>query len=486
MKAIVIGAGIAGIASSIRLAKKGYEVKVLEKNSYPGGKLSEIRLGNYRFDAGPSLFTMPHFVEELFLLCDEQPEHYFNYSRVEAACHYFYPDRTRMIAWSDRKKLLDEFHQKTGVDKVVLQGFLEHSAKLFDLTHELFMESPLNKLETYLKKPTFKALQHLGSLDLLKSMNEANEKRLGNDKMVQYFNRFATYNGSDPYQTPGVLNVIPHLEHGIGTFFPKGGMISITNSLVALAKRQGVKFEFESSVDQILLEADRVKGVRADGEILEADVVVSNSDIYPCYDQLLQKEIPKRIKKAERSSSAIIFYWGIKKRFSELGLHNIFFSGDYRKEFDVMFREHGMYEDPTIYIHISSKQEANDAPDNSENWFVMVNAPANRSQDWDKLLEVTRERVLKRLSSELRVTIEELIEEEDYLDPRRIESKTSSYMGSLYGTSSNDKMSAFLRHPNYRSRFKGLYFCGGSVHPGGGIPLCLLSAKIATDEVPEA
>lgn len=484
MKTVIIGSGIAGIASSIRLALKGYECLVLEKNEYPGGKLSQVQLGDYRFDAGPSLFTLPYLVTELFELAGKDTDEHFKYDQVEAACHYFYPDGTRMTAWADRSKLIKEFSEKTGVSPEKLEAQLKHSAKLYELTQKLFMESPLNRLSTYLRKDAFKALMNLGSLDLLKTMNQANQDRLENEKMVQYFNRFATYNGSDPYQTPGVLNVIPHLEHGIGTYFPKGGMISITNSLVSLAKSLGVKFEFGRRVEHIICEAKRVTGVQCADRNYDADIVVSNADVYPSYDKLLRQKVPSRIKKAERSSSAVIFYWGIKNEFGELGLHNIFFSSNYEKEFEYIFKRFELFEDPTIYVNISSKFEKADAPKGSENWFVMVNVPANKGQDWDKLIKETRDRCINKLSKELEVDLEALIEEEDYLDPRRIESKTSSFMGSLYGTSSNDRMSAFLRHSNKSSSYSNLYFAGGSVHPGGGVPLCLLSAKIVADEIP--
>ena len=194
---------------------------------------------------------------------------------------------------------------------------------------------------------------------------------------------------------------------------------------------------------------------------------------------------PKPIKtlSQERSSSAIVFYWGIRKEFKELDLHNIFFAEDYKAEFEAIFEQKTMYKDPTIYINISSKICKEDAPNQSENWFVMVNAPANIGQNWDELVANTKKNVIEKLNAHFKMDIESLIECEEILDPRTIESKTSSYQGSLYGTSSNSKFSAFLRHPNFKKNIKGLYFVGGSVHPGGGIPLCLLSAKIATNHV---
>jgi phytoene dehydrogenase-like protein len=189
----------------------------------------------------------------------------------------------------------------------------------------------------------------------------------------------------------------------------------------------------------------------------------------------------KKILKQERSSSAVIFYWGIKKEFSQLQLHNIFFSKDYKKEFDDIFIAKKITTDHTIYINITSKVESSQAPSGKENWFVMVNAPTNIGQDWEQIKNDLKRNVLKKLSDILKEDVEGLIEVEQTLDPILIEQQTASYMGSLYGTSSNSKLAAFFRNANFTNAIKGLYFCGGSVHPGGGIPLCLQSAKIVSE-----
>jgi len=178
----------------------------------------------------------------------------------------------------------------------------------------------------------------------------------------------------------------------------------------------------------------------------------------------------------------LIFYWGIKQSFPQLDLHNIFFSENYKEEFDTLFQKKNVSNDPTVYINITSKKLSSDAPENSENWFVMINVPSNSGQNWDDIRTTARQNILSKLSRILKTDIESLIEEEEYLDPIRIEAKTSSHAGALYGASSNDRMAAFFRHPNF-SKVKGLYFAGGSVHPGGGIPLCLLSAKIVGELV---
>ena len=262
-------------------------------------------------------------------------------------------------------------------------------------------------------------------------------------------------------------------------------MIEITRSLHELAKRKGVKFHFGNQVERIIVENGNATGIIINGNKVKADVIISNMDIHPTYKKLLPKEKhPESILKSEPSSSALIFYWGIKKQFKELDLHNIFFSENYKKEFDAI-AEGKIYSDPSIYINISSKFNASDAAEHGENWFTMMNVPYNNGQDWDELIEEARQSMIQKINKILGVDIEAMIVAEDILDPRKIELRTASFAGALYGTASNDRMAAFKRHANFSSRIKNLYFCGGSVHPGGGIPLCLLSAKIVSELIAE-
>jgi phytoene desaturase len=302
---------------------------------------------------------------------------------------------------------------------------------------------------------------------------------------VQLFNRYATYNGSNPYQAPGMLSVIPHLEYNEGVYYPSGGMTSIADALYRLALNKGVQFYFDAPVQQILHTDRKAHGVIVNNESHFADVVVSNMDVYFTYKKLLNNEArAKQILKQERSSSAFIFYWGINKTFPQLGLHNIFFSKKYKEEFDHIFRLKKIYNDPTVYINITSKCEPGiQAPQGKENWFVMVNAPANVGQYTAEWQEQLKQNILLKLSRLLQTDIARLIEVEEILSPILIEANTASYMGSLYGTSSNSRMAAFLRHPNFSNKIKRLYFVGGSVHPGGGIPLCLRSAKVMSEIV---
>ena len=484
-KAIIIGAGVAGLASAIRLAVQGMAVTVFEKNSYPGGKLSEFELKGYRFDAGPSLFTQPQNIEDLFVLAGEPMEEYFQYKSLSVSCNYFYEDGKVINAYTDLDLFEKELVTKAGEAAGSLSAYLKQSEKIYNHIGNVFLNYSLHKIRTLWQAPVLPALAATRWAYLFRSMHQVNKVHFKNPETVQLFNRYATYNGSNPYQAPGMLSLIPHLEHNEGVFYPKGGMISITNALYRLALKKGVQFQFDSAVDRIIRMGKKVMGVVVHDANIFADIVVSNMDIYFTYKQLLNDPLKaKKIMRQERSSSAMVFYWGMKKEFTQLGLHNIFFAKDYQAEFDHLFRLKNIYEDPTVYINITSKCEPGlHAPNGKENWFVMVNAPANVGQDWEVYREKYRSAIIQKLNRILQTDLEPLIAVEKMMDPVLIESKTASYMGSLYGTSSNSKMAAFLRHPNFTDAIKGLYFVGGSVHPGGGIPLCFKSAKIMSEIV---
>lgn len=482
MKIVIVGSGIAGLASAVRLQAMGFKVTVLEANAYFGGKLTEFTQQGFRFDAGPSLFTLPQLVLELYDIA-KQNKNSFEYLQLEKACNYFYEDGTRFTAYHQPEKMANELNQKLGITnpKPFFQ-YLKNAEFRYKTTTPIFIESSLHKVKNFLNLATLKGILSIPKLDLFNSMNHENEQIFADKRLVQYFNRFATYNGSNPYQSPALLNMIPHLESNIGTFFPKNGMHQISQSIYQLALGLGVKFEFNKKATEIVLNQNnnQVQGVKVGEEFYEADIVLSNMDIYPTYKKLLpQVKHPEKILVQEKSSSALIFYWGINKQFAELDLHNILFTENYQAEFDCIFNKKTIYSDPTIYINITSKYKPDDAPASCENWFLMINTPNNQGQNWDELIAEARKNIVSKLNRLLKTDIEKYIVTENILDPRSIESKTSSHLGALYGNASNNRYAAFLRHKNFSSDVKGLYFCGGSVHPGGGIPLCLNSAKIA-------
>ncbi|NBC57015.1 MAG: phytoene desaturase [Bacteroidetes bacterium] len=483
-KAIVIGAGIAGLASALRLRHQGYEVDVFEKNTYTGGKIHAIQLGDYRFDLGPSLFTLPELVDELFKLFDEDPRNHFNYIQKETICNYFWEDGTSFSASANRDRFVKEASQFFEESEETIRNYLKRSQRKYELTSPVFLEKSLHKSKSFFNLETLKALSSAHKLDLNQSLDQVNHKSFSNEKLIQFFNRFATYNGSSPFKTPGIMSMIPHLEMQLGTYLPKKGMHDISQSLTRLAQKVGIRFHLNAPVDELMTENKTVKAIKAKGKIYNADTVVCNMDVYTAYNTILKNAPkPEKTLKQERSSSALIFYWGINKEFKPLDLHNILFSENYKKEFEHIFDKKYFYEDPTVYINITSKHIKNDAPRGSENWFTMVNAPTHEGQDWKAQTTYIREKIINKINRNLKTNIENHIEVEKVLTPKDIEKETASFQGSLYGTSSNNKFSAFLRHPNFSKSYSNLFFCGGSVHPGGGIPLCLMSAKIIAKHI---
>ncbi|HCS21231.1 MAG TPA: phytoene desaturase [Bacteroidetes bacterium] len=480
----VIGAGLSGLAVAARLAAKGKPVHVFEQNAYFGGKATIREQGEFLFDTGPSLFTLPAYVDEVFEACGKGPRDYYHYKELKTLCHYFYEDGLFLKATADKELFGRELENNTKDKAGSLYGFLAHAAEIHRLTEPVFLRKSLHVWKNYLSEDTLRGLLGFSKIDAFASMETVIRRYFKDERVIQLFCRYATYNGSNPYKAPGTLNVIPHLEFGLGAFMPEGGIHAIPKALYALCRDMGVEFTFNARVEGIETKGKKVSGIRVNGSFYPADCVVSNADIWPTYRILMPAEkAPEKTLAQERSSSAFIFYWGMDKEFPELDVHNIFFSQDYKKEFASLFDDLAIAEDPTVYVHISSKICPEHAPKGGENWFVMVNAPQHSGQDWEELKETLRTRILTKLERILNKNLSPHIVNESVLSPADIESQTSSYRGSLYGTSSNNRFAAFLRHPNFSTEIKGLYFCGGSVHPGGGIPLVMASARIVGEMV---
>jgi phytoene desaturase len=425
---------------------------------------------------------MPELLIDLFKISNRDINKYIKYKKIEIGCKYFWEDGKYINAFSNKKKLIKEISSKLNTNENKLRKYLNKSKFKFELTRKIFLESSLHKLSTYFSIDALKGIISFFKLDMTMSLNKLNSKNFNNKKLVQLFNRFATYNGSNPYKTSGIMSMIQHLEHDLGVFMPTNGLSDISKSIFILANDLGVKFHFNSSVDEIIIDDKKAIGVKSQNKKHLAEIIISNMDINLTYERLLPSiKKPHYLKKYEPSSSAIVFYWNINNTFKEIDLHNIIFSNNDAKEFDSIFNKKTVYEDPTIYICPTSKVVKNDAPKNCENWFILINSPYDSGQNWDEIKDTLRRNIIRKINKTLNIKIEKHILTEEVFTPKDIEIKTLSQYGSLYGSSSNSLMSAFLRHPNFSRKIKNLYFCGGSVHPGGGIPLCLNSAKIVSE-----
>lgn len=486
----IVGAGLGGLSAAVHLAAAGHEVSVYEKQSGPGGKAFTEKQGDYRFDTGPSLVTMPEVFDRLFAVAGKRRADYLHFIPLNPICRYFFDDGSRFEAPPGPETFTAEARRIFGEPPEHLEHYFGYSRRIYEITHRLFLERSLHEGSTYRSADFRRSLFRIGQIDALRTMDRAHRRFFDDPRLVQLFDRYATYNGSSPYRTPATLNIIPHVEYAFGGYAVDGGIYAIPTAIERLAKEVGVRLHYGVTVEAIEYDDTnrhkQVRGLCVNGSSIPFDVVVSNADVSPTYERLLndpQAPLLRRYRSLEPSSSGLVFYWGMNRRFPELGVNNIFFSGDYGREFEEIFDQGTCPTDPTVYVNITSKVTPGDAPSGGENWFVLVNAPASHGQNWETETAHARRAVLRRLGRALGGDIGSCIEVESTLTPPEIEARTDSRMGSLYGIASNTKLAAFLRHPNRSTRYRGLYLVGGSAHPGGGMPLVILGGKIVADLV---
>ena len=482
----VIGGGVAGLAAAARLAAQGYRVDLLEAASEPGGKMRDYQAEGFRFDGGPSLFTLPEVMEQLFADCGKKMSDYVTYDRLELVTRYFYPDGTQVNAWSSPERLASELEQKIGEPAAQVLAFLKRAAYMYRITASVFIERSLHDWRNLLRLSTFLRLFAIPRLGIFTSMYHFQKRWLRHERSLQLFGRFATYNGSDPYRAPGTLSMIAHVEQERGAFYPHGGMVALRDALHQLAIDLGVHIRVNTRADRFWIHEKRLKGLLLGAEREIYPIVVCANDILQVQRQQMPRKYSlKRFLSQELSTSAVVFHWAVRGSFPQLDLHNVFFSTHYRREFQHLQRGEIDF-DPTWYVYISSKKNPADAPSGFENWFVMANVPAQRDLPWEALVERLREEAFDRLSKALGIDLKSLVNEQRVITPLEMERATGAVGGALYGPASNSRWSAFLRQANRDQRIKGLFYCGGTVHPGGGIPLCLHSAAITADLVARA
>ncbi|MBM7097220.1 phytoene desaturase [Bacillus sp. H-16] len=480
----VIGGGLGGLAASIRLQSRGHQVLLFEKNDHTGGKLHDVRLGTYTFDFGPNTITMPHVFQNVLQEAGESPDDYFTFERLTTHTKNAFPDGSSFCFSSDPERMEEEL---AGLDLKSAKGYrsyLKEVSHLYELADTHFLKRTFSSWKDYMSLPLAKALM---SVKPLRSLDAFHRQFFSDGRIVQAFNRYATYIGSSPYRSPATFALIGHLELNDGVYYTKGGNVEIAKGLTKAARKLGVTILTGTEIERIETSSHRVTGVvTKEDHFYKADGAVMNGDLLTQVPSLLDERVRPGLsnKKMERFSpsvSAFVMMVAVRKRF-DLHHHHVFFNDDYKGEFESIFTHQSFAKDPTIYICTSSKTDPMRSPD-GDNLFILVNAPpltkeglmTSDTKEYETL-------IFDRLKGR-GIDIQPFLESKKTVTPKDIANRFYAYRGSLYGIASNRRSDTFLRPYNQSADLSNLFFAGGSTHPGGGSPMVILSGMNAADSL---
>ena len=482
---VVIGSGVGGLVAAARLAHAGHHVDVFEQAPTIGGKLNHIEHSGCSFETGPTLVTMPFVLEGFFASIGMSMADTLVLDRVDPACHYRWSDGSRLDLPFDLDAIPDAVNALAPGDGDAVRQYLNDARELYELTRDIFIFSEFDGFIELMKPANARLLRHLPKLRLGSTLHDVHRKRFRDPRIVQLFDRFATYNGSSPYRAPATLMVIPWVEMGLGSWYPRGGMYAIVEALGKAARTCGAIIHTATGVQRILHHRGKVVGVELhDGTIVDADHVVSNADVHVTRHHLLG--IPQS-EPTNLSTSGLVILAAVERANRGMAHHNVFFADDYRREFSALERSTHPDDQATVYISRSVHADPSRAADGLENWFILVNAPPrgvarhlnnNEASVWSGVEQDRAQCVLNRITA---FTDAPHVRSMQIRTPDTMAHEWSAYRGALYGASSNSMLSAFLRPRQRSTDVRNLWYVGGSAHPGGGIPLVATSGMIAAD-----
>ncbi len=485
-RVVVVGAGLGGLAAAIRCATAGYQTTLIESRDQVGGKLNIIRDQGFVWDIGPSLLTMPWVIDDLLQQTGSSLAEELDVVPLASACRYVWPDGSIFDAWTSFPAMLQSIERIEPRDVSNFLRFMAYAERMWSLTADTFLYSVFRGWRSLLDWRLLRDARHL---DGFRTMHRAVESFFVSPKMQQVMNRFATYNGSSPYRTPATFNLIAWAEFGLGAYYPRGGMYRIAEVLHAAALRVGVDIRLDTAVTRIAHQRGRVIGVHTRcGAFYPADAVVSNVDPQVTLAHMVDggARRARALKKRELSCSGFVILWGLNTRYDLLDHHTIFFSPDYRAEFADTDAGR-LHDTPTVYLNHTVAYDANHAPPGGQNIFVLVNVPPlpQSAIDWSQVAETYAQRIAERLEEAGLTDLRKHIVVQKIITPVELERMYGAPGGAIYGLASNAITSAFVRPTQHDTRVAGLFYCGGGTHPGGGIPLALLSGKHAAQLVKE-
>jgi phytoene desaturase len=481
---VIVGGGLGGLSAAIHLAARGRRVVLCEKNERVGGKLNIVAEEGYAFDTGPSLLTMPWVLRELFAVAGQRLEDELTLIQVEPTCRYRWPDGARFDSFQSLPLLIQEIARIEPRDVAGFFRFMAYAERIYRAVAGPFLLHPFDGLRDLL---TLATLHDAWAIDPFRTVDQAVRGFFRSARLRQVFDRYATYNGSSPYRAPATFNLIAYIEFAEGGWYVRGGMYELARALERLACALGVEVRTGSPVAQIAIREGVAHGVILEtGERLEAAAVVVNADPRYAYETLIPagQSAAARLARLEPSCSGFVLLLGVDRVYTDLAHHNIFFSANYRGEFAAIFDKRVPAPDPTIYICATSVSDRSHAPPGHMNLFALVNAPAlGPMVNWNREAVGYRDLVVRKLERMGLANLDRHIVYERIITPADLQSRYNAPGGAIYGLASNQPWTAFLRPPLRARDARGLFFVGGGTHPGGGIPLVLLSGRAVAERV---
>lgn len=484
---VVIGGGLGGISAAIALGQSGYKVDLYEKNDHIGGKLNRLEKEGYGFDLGPSILTMPFIFERLFLVSGKRMEDYVPIQKLDLQWRSFFTDGTTIDLYEKLNDMKKENPFLNDQDLEEYREFLDYAKSLYEVTSKGYFDKGLDTLTDIL---TYHGpVSALKDFDIFSTMSSAIEKRISHPHMREMLKYYIKYVGSSAEDAPAIMNMLAYMQHDLGLWYVPGGMHKLGEGLRQLANEVGVVIHTGEEV--IKLNRDQKKGIHSaeltDGSLVEADYFVSNMEVIPTYQSLLNEDkklIKKLEEKYEPAASGLVLHLGVDRLYPQLAHHNFFFSEDSKKNYETVFHRHELPEDPTIYLVNVNKTDASQAPEGHENIKVLPHIPYIQDKPFtDEEYADLRERVLIKLENMGLTDLRKHIVFEDMWLPEDIQQMYYSHRGAIYGVASDKKANNGFKHPKHSDLYDNLYFVGGSVNPGGGMPMVTLSGQQVRDMI---
>ena len=491
MEVVVIGAGVGGLAAAIGLAARGVQVTVLEKNATVGGKLNVWEKDGFRFDTGPHVLTMLWALEEVFANAGRRLDETLDLVRLPTVCRYHFESGQTLDAPGSPEEAAAAIRKFAPADEAGFRRFLDYARQVSDATTEPFLKQDFGASVRGVPTPAqWGQLSSFLALKPWKTLREVVQEHFTDPRLVQVFELYALYSGSHPARASGIFATVADVQWRDGTFYVRGGLYKLVEALGDAAESLGVRFRTQTAVSEIIVKNGRARGVETQsGERLFADAVVCNADALSAITSLVpraarRKWTAPRVRKIEPSTSAFLLLLGVEGEYPQLAHHNSFLAADGDAEFSSIFDAEVPAEDPTVGVACQSVTDPAKAPPGCSNLFVMTNPPAlGSSFDWAAEAPFYRETVLTKLERMGLSDLRKRIKVEQMWTPLTLESRYTAYRGAIYGLSSNGWRQGFLRPPQISPDVQGLYFVGGSTHPGGGVPLCALSGTNAAKRI---